>query len=140
MIYSFKMTIFIYQIIILNLITNQETKLKTNQGNVSSLAISPVFSIGKHYLFSGGTDCNIKVWELSSLKEIACFIGNTDCIITLAVCNNYLLSSCYDNTIRVWDLNTYQQKCILSDDIFAFKIVSDLRKNFIYTHDVRAGI
>jgi WD40 repeat protein len=58
----------------------------------------------------------------------------------LAVCNDYLLSSCYDNTIRVWDLKMYQQKCILCDDIFVFKIVSDLRKNFIYMHDVRDGI
>jgi WD40 repeat protein len=55
---------------ILNLTTNRETKLDTNQGNISSLAIS---STEKHYLFTGGTDCNIKVWDLSTLKEIACF-------------------------------------------------------------------
>ncbi|HEY4384497.1 MAG TPA: hypothetical protein VGN34_08510, partial [Ktedonobacteraceae bacterium] len=81
--------------------------LSGHTGAVYSVAISP----DGQMLVSGGGDNMIKVWNLSTGKEVHTLIGHTGAVYGIAISSNgqTLISSSTDQTIKVWNLSTGQK-------------------------------
>ena len=73
-------------------------------GPVMSIALSP----DGRYLVSGSRDKTIKLWELSSGRELRTFTGHTYVVSSVALSpdGRYLVSGSYDGTVRLWDVST----------------------------------
>ncbi|CUU07126.1 delta-60 repeat domain-containing protein [Candidatus Kryptobacter tengchongensis] len=71
---------------------------------VNSIAITPD---GK-YVISGHGDKTIRLWDISTTKEIRRFEGHTDEVTSVSISSEgrYVVSGSYDGTIRMWDINT----------------------------------
>jgi WD40 repeat protein len=63
-----------------------------------------VVSTDGKLVISGGRKKLIKVWDLSSKKEIFTLTGHGDAITALATVGNRVISVSDDNTLKVWDL------------------------------------
>ncbi len=73
----------------------------TGHGNpVISLAVFD----GK--LFSGSSDCTIKVWELETGQCTATLTGHMNAVCSLAAFDGKLFSGSKDSTIKAWELET----------------------------------
>ena len=67
------------------------------------------FYISENYLFSGGCDSIIKIWNLSNESKIECK-GHSNTISSLLINNNVLISGSYDCTVRLWSISS--GKCL----------------------------
>ena len=74
---------------------------------VRSVAFDPS---GK-YLASGSGDNIVRVWDVSSMQQVAELKGHTKAVASVAFdpSGKYLASGSHDNTIRLWDVVTQQQ-------------------------------
>ncbi|ETN98553.1 hypothetical protein RFI_38948 [Reticulomyxa filosa] len=77
---------------------------------------------GARYLCSGSKDSTIRVWNIDTKQQVKVFYGYSNdiyllnghtqgvCGISFSSFNNgrYLCSGSYDNTIRLWDIKTFQ--------------------------------
>lgn len=80
---------------------------------VQCIALSPD---GKHLLTGAGhldgnrkpVDCTIRLWDVSTGKELRRFEGHTDTVGSLAFSptGRYAVSGGWDHTVRLWDLAT----------------------------------
>ena len=60
-------------------------------------------------LFSGASDCTIKVWDLNTGKEVRTLNGHRHKITCMAVWDDHrLISASADRTLKIWDLKTGQ--------------------------------
>lgn len=78
------------------------------QAGHSSDVKSVAFSRDGKLLASGGADKAIKLWEVSSGRELRTFIGHTASINSVAFSpdGNRIVSASEDQTVRVWDTRT----------------------------------
>jgi TIR domain/WD domain, G-beta repeat len=78
--------------------------LTGHEDAVCCVAISP----DGQRLFSGGLDRTIKVWNLSTGKEIRTLTGHDNGVYCVAISpdGQRLVSGSEDNTIKVWNLST----------------------------------
>ncbi|XP_071817690.1 E3 ubiquitin-protein ligase TRAF7-like isoform X1 [Apostichopus japonicus] len=76
--------------------------LRGHQGAVHSLAIH------RDKLYSGGSDCVIKVWNLLGLSKgcVQELRGHTKQVVALVAGQIYLYSAALDKTIRCWNYET----------------------------------
>jgi WD40 repeat protein len=56
------------------------------------------------WAISGGREKNLKVWNLSSRKEVFTLAGHDDTVTSVATVGNRVISVSDDNTLKVWDL------------------------------------
>ena len=70
-------------------------------------------------LVSGSLDQTIKVWELSTGKEMRTFRGHTDTVHSIAMSadGETLVSGSWDQTIKVWELSTGKEMQTLREHI-----------------------
>ena len=73
-------------------------------GGINSIAFSPD---GKT-LASGSTDNTIKIWQMSSGKELRTLTGHSDqvCSVAFSPDGKTLASGSTDNTIKIWQVDT----------------------------------
>ncbi|MEH1922056.1 serine/threonine-protein kinase [Nostoc sp.] len=85
-----------------------ERTLIGHSGVVRSLAISPD---GKTLASSGSGDNTIKVWDLSTGKQIRTLVGHTQLVYSLSFISDgkMLVSVSGDNKIKLWNLATAEQ-------------------------------
>lgn len=62
-------------------------------------------------------DCTVRVWDLDSGQEIACFDGHKMPVTTVAFSpdGRRILSGGYDNTVRLWDIETSKEVICYSE-------------------------
>ncbi len=113
--------------------------LTGHQGSVQSVAITP----DGGYAVSASVDSTLKVWELASGREVRTLKGHHDVVNAVAVTpdGRYAVSAAglfagdremtvepCDNTVRVWELATGLEVCVLeghSDYVFGAALTSD---------------
>ena len=85
--------------------------LKGHNSPVFALAIDP----NGQWVVSGGTDGDIRVWNLMSQKELMRLVGHKDSIYTVAYSpdGSRIASASADETVMIWDVETGQQLMIL---------------------------
>ncbi|XWK88065.1 MAG: tetratricopeptide repeat protein [Phormidium sp.] len=103
--------------------------LKAHSDYVRTVLISPDGQI----LFSGSDDKTIKIWELSTGKEIRTLTGHTHYVYSLAISpdRKTLFSASGDNTIRIWHWGNGEQLRTLnghSSTVYALVISPDGQK------------
>ena len=71
-------------------------------GNVLCVAVSPDGRLG----LSGGRDATVKLWEMSSGREIRTLVGHFAAVNSVAFSpdGKFVLSGSSDTTLRLWDL------------------------------------
>jgi len=81
--------------------------LRTLRGHTAAV-FSVALSADGQTLVSGSLDKTIKVWNLSTGKEIRTLTGHTDAIwsVVLSADGRTLVSGSLDQTIKVWNLST----------------------------------
>ncbi len=58
----------------------------------------------ERFLFTGGKDCSIRVWDLETLECLDILTGHKGPISDLVIVNEFLFSASYDRTVRVWKI------------------------------------
>jgi WD40 repeat protein len=67
-------------------------------------------SVDKHRIISGHLDGTIRVWDISTNKQIGDPLkGHTDWVRSVAVCDGRIVSGSDDKTIRLWNMSTGKQ-------------------------------
>ena len=66
------------------------------------------FSSDGRYIVSGSDDNTVKLWEVSTGREIRTFIGHAKPVYSVALSpdDRYALSGSADETIKLWDIQT----------------------------------
>jgi WD40 repeat protein len=60
------------------------------------------FTLLENQIVVGGTDNNIRVWDLESLREVEVLTGHTGSVSALQATNKGFISGSFDTTLRVW--------------------------------------
>jgi WD40 repeat protein len=68
-----------------------------------------------HYLYSGGKDSKIIMWDTNNFKYVRTFDGHTNTICDLLPVGQKLYSASADATIRIWNINSGQCLRILNE-------------------------
>lgn len=96
---------------------NLETVIqKGHELAVVTIAMSP----DSNFMATGSKDKSVKLWEISTGREIRSFLGHEMTVSSLAFSpdGKYLLSGSYDKTIRLWEVATGKEKhTIVTEDI-----------------------
>lgn len=71
------------------------------------------FSHDGKYLLTGGNDMLIKLWDVSTTREIRTFSGNDGRLIAVAFSpdDKYIATLDYSEQVKAWDMNTGKQLC-----------------------------
>jgi len=74
----------------------------------SSLVTSVAFSPDGKYALSGSDDKTLKLWEISSGREIRSFKGHSDDVESVAFSpdGKYALSGSGDSTLKLWEISS----------------------------------
>lgn len=76
-------------------------ELKRHAYKVTSVAFSP----DGRYALSGGGNGTLKLWDVSTGKEIRTFIGHTDWVRSVfSPDGRYALSGSLDKTLKLWEV------------------------------------
>src|SRR5579859_3326990 len=94
-------------------LTSRQT-LTGHTGTVYRLAISRDGQL----LVSGSVDGTVKVWDLSTGKEVRTLTGHESSVYSIAISpdGRTLVSGSHDKTIKVWDLSTGEELRTLTSD------------------------
>ena len=81
--------------------------LTGHSDEVASVAITP----DGLTLVSGSDDSTIKIWQLSTGRELRTLTGHSDEVASVAITpdGQTLVSGSWDNTIKIWQLSTGQE-------------------------------
>jgi len=81
-----------------------EIQVQSGQDQIQALA----FSSDNRFIVSGSKDFSLKLWSLSTNKEIRTFSGHTDRIFDVAFSpdGKFIASGSGDNTVKLWDALT----------------------------------
>ena len=74
----------------------------------SFVITSVAFSPDGRYIASGSADKTIKLWEVSTSREIRTLLGHTSGVSSVAFSpdGRYIISGSWDKTIKLWDVAT----------------------------------
>ncbi|MEB3178682.1 MAG: serine/threonine-protein kinase [Nostocaceae cyanobacterium] len=88
-------------------ITSNSSAFKTLAGHSNGVNVL-IFSADSKKLISGSADKTIKIWDVTTGKEIRTLEGHKGFINTLVITpdGSKLFSAGADKTIKVWDMNT----------------------------------
>ncbi|MEG3842305.1 WD40 repeat domain-containing protein, partial [Microcoleus sp. herbarium14] len=105
--------------------------LRTLKGHSNSVNAVAVTSDGKRVL-SGSGDTTIKVWDLTTGKELFTLKGHSNSVNAVAVTSDgkRAISGSSDNTIKAWDLTTGKEDFTLyghSDWVNAVAVTADAK-------------
>lgn len=89
-----------------NLETGESKNFEGHEGWVYCLAIHG------DYLFSGGDDKTIKIWDISTAQMVEELRGHENGVTCLAFANNELFSGSFDYYIIWWDLNDIRNRIV----------------------------
>jgi len=78
------------------------------------------------YLYTGGDDKKIKVWDTTDNTLAEEFTGHEDGVVSLEFCDANLYSGSFDHSIRSWDLKEmdariFDRKRMFREDILSHK-------------------
>ncbi len=85
--------------------------LQGHQGLINCAALAP----DDRLLASGGTDKTIRLWDLTTGKELAVLTGHDDVVRCLAFSpdGKLLASASTDKTVRLWDMAARKEKAVV---------------------------
>jgi WD40 repeat protein len=81
---------------------NWKTGAKEFSLNAGTQKIHAVVSLQTAYMASGGSDNEIRIWDLNQQKEIERLSGHTGTVAALTFANESLFSGGFDTTLREW--------------------------------------
>ncbi len=81
----------------------------------SAAVIAVAFSPDGLWLASGSADNTVRLWEVSSGRQVRVFVGHSGMVLTVAFSpdGRWLASSSLDTTARIWDVSTGRQVRVL---------------------------
>jgi WD40 repeat protein len=81
-------------------------------GQMLGMPIRILFSPDGRWLAVGDTNCQIKLWEVSTMQEMATLIGHTGWVrdVSFSADSQLLASASSDGTVRIWDIAS--QTCL----------------------------
>ena len=84
-----------------------QTKIYPNLGHQNSV-LSVAFSPDGKTLASGSQDNTVKLWEVSTGKELRTFSGHQNWVLSVAFSpdGKTLASGSHDNTVKLWEVST----------------------------------
>jgi WD40 repeat protein len=84
--------------------SNRLREYSGHHGPVTSLAVAPAGSL----LATGSDDKTVRVWEVTSGKQVRTYHGHLDKVTAVAIRpdSRQVASASFDGSIRLWDLNT----------------------------------
>lgn len=95
--------------------TNTWEQVRRFEGHKSGV-FSAIFTPAGKQLISGSWDKSIKIWDVSSGREIATLNGHTHAVRSVALgLDGRIVSGSYDGTIRLWDAQSYREVLTLQD-------------------------
>src|SRR4028118_1574771 len=99
--------------------------LRTLEGHSNSVNAVAVTADGKRAI-SGSFDKTIKVWGLTTGKELFTLKGHSDSVNAVAVTGDgkRAISGSSDNTIKVWDLTTRKEEFTLKGHSYSVNAVA----------------
>ncbi|MBE9145208.1 WD40 repeat domain-containing protein [Planktothrix mougeotii] len=82
----------------------------------SSWVNSVAISRDGQTVVSGSHDKTIKIWQLSTGKELRTLTGHSDSVESLVISpdGQTVVSGSWDNTIKIWELSTGRELCTLT--------------------------
>jgi WD40 repeat protein len=102
---------------------NQLFRIDGHRGDIVSLAFSKLGDV----LYSGARDNEIKVWNISSAREMSSIVMHKGDVTSLVLMNGdkVLLSAAADGTVRLWDMS-HVPELLKVTETFVAEDVSDL--------------
>jgi len=91
-------------------IADEKPEIFIQMGHPSQI-VSVAFSPDGRYVLSGSYDKTIKLWEVTTGREIRTFKGHLDLVYSVAFNpdGRFLISGSKDGTIRLWEVSTGKQ-------------------------------
>lgn len=98
---------------------------------VVSVAISP----DSNFIATGSKDKSIKLWEISTGREIRSFLGHEMTVTSLDFSSDgkYILSGSYDKTVKIWEVSTGKEFFSLTGDDVITDVALDPGLKFFVT-------
>jgi WD40 repeat protein len=98
----------------------------TQQDVYIELIYSLAFSPDSKILASGSKDCTVKLWEVSTGREIICLRGHTKYINSVAFSpdGKILASGSKDKTTKLWNVSTGQEIITLREHLYGVSSVA----------------
>jgi len=99
-----------------------EAAFQGHTGTVNSI----VFSADGQSAATGSDDRTVRIWEVSSGKQLASLQGNSGEVLTVALSGNgkWLLSAGNDRLLRLWDLRTRKETRVFQGHTAAVRCVA----------------
>ena len=76
---------------------------------------SLAFTADGSKLVSGGEDCSVRLWDVSSKQQLIRFSGHTNSVLCVTATGNKVVSGGYDSTVRIWDMSTATELLQMND-------------------------
>ncbi len=103
-----------------------EVQRFTHNGPADAVVFTPD---GQHVISAGGSDDVIRMWEVTSGKEVRAFRGHSNKIgkLSISADGKTLASGSYDKTARTWNVETGQQTAMFRHgrDVSAIALSGD---------------
>ena len=118
---------------ILTLSLSTRAQLSTVIQKGHELAVLSVdVSSDSNYVVTGSKDKSIKLWELSTGREIRSFLGHDHFVnsVDLSPDGKLLISGSYDKSVRLWDVPSGRQLFVSSGEDFITDVAFDPMMKF----------
>lgn len=100
-----------------SLVSAQAIKTVVQKGHELAV-LTVVISPDSSYAATGSRDKSVKLWELSTGREVRSFLGHTASVTSLDFSNdgNYLISGSNDKSARIWEVKTGNEILFVQPD------------------------